>query len=558
MLSLNVLARSLARPLLGRGRVCNLATRVMMGPITTASPIALNKLSSPPTMPEAPSWHINLHAALGLATGAVLFASSVDVAECVPKRASKARAEAPPKKKKAGPNIGAIEAAMMEPRGEDEYDVESIIADRLVGGKREFMIKWAGYDVKHNSWEPLESLANLTAQIAEYDNAKAAANQALVDRLQREKEARAAAREAAGNSAAADAVGGIAGGSNEGAVGSSPGASVEPAQGSRKLTSRVYEAFKPDPDDPAYWRCICKNGTHLVCDALIKGYPSTMWHHLQLKHPNTWQELKGLLDPGAAVDGGVVASIGAMSSQKTLMAPKMSDARKKECDRACARWLIKSSRPLTLPERDHPFREFIKILTAGAWDCPDYYNMKTEVLKMSAQGQLRVKEWVSGMLIDGVKPSISGDIWSDRGCSLMGICMHGIDRNWKMHEWLVAATPFGSTRHTGEAIDKITLDALKRSGIPWQTETEVYGHVHGKVSDNASNMAKGWAGFAGGFCAAHTIELSVHKFTEHDGVKETYGRARGIVGYFNKPVLSRCFLTHRSDKHARRSGPRVG
>ena len=36
--------------------------------------------------------------------------------------------------------------------------------------------------------------------------------------------------------------------------------------------------------------------------------------------------------------------------------------------------------------------------------------------------------------------------------------------------------------------------------------------IHGKVSDNASNMAKGWAGFEGGFCVDHTIELSVKKY----------------------------------------------
>jgi hypothetical protein len=30
-------------------------------------------------------------------------------------------------------------------------------------------------------------------------------------------------------------------------------------------------------------------------------------------------------------------------------------------------------------------------------------------------------------------------------------------------------------------------------------------------------MKKGWNGFGGGFCAAHTIELSVHQFTNARG-----------------------------------------
>eukprot|EP00967_Tisochrysis_lutea_P103474 scaffold156233_cov37-Tisochrysis_lutea.AAC.1 len=61
------------------------------------------------------------------------------------------------------------------------------------------------------------------------------------------------------------------------------------------------------------------------------------------------------------------------------------------------------------------------------------------------------------MAADGVKPSMAGDIWSHKGCSLMGICIYGITSKWIMKEWLVCATPFGQTRHTGVAIDDITV-----------------------------------------------------------------------------------------------------
>jgi hypothetical protein len=195
---------------------------------------------------------------------------------------------------------------------------------------------------------------------------------------------------------------------------------------------------------------------------------------------------------------------------------------------------VKSARPVTLPERDQPFRDFVGVLTAGAWDPPNHKNIDANILKMSARGQLRVKEWVSNVMIDRIKPCIAGDIWSDRGCSLMGINLYGISKRWVMDEWLAAATPFGTTRHTGAAIDSITVEALKRAGISWSSQSEVYEGVHGKISDNASNMAKDWAGFEGGFCNAHTIELSVHKYTEHERIKPTYSRMRGIVGYFNK------------------------
>ena len=226
--------------------------------------------------------------------------------------------------------------------------------------------------------------------------------------------------------------------------------------------------------------------------------------------------------------------MGALSLQRTLVAPKLTEPRKNECDRACARWLCKSARPVTLPEKDKPFGDFIKVLTSGAWAPPNHHNVSGHILQMSAEGQVRLKEWVTGMMIDRIKPTMAGDIWSDRGCSLMGINLYGISKIWTLDEWLAAATPFGSIRHTGAAIDSITVDALKRGGISWGSQAEVYEGIHGKVSDNASNMAKGWSGFGGGFCNAHTIELSVHKYTDHASIKPIYSRMRGIVGYFNK------------------------
>jgi hypothetical protein len=165
------------------------------------------------------------------------------------------------------------------------------------------------------------------------------------------------------------------------------------------------------------------------------------------------------------------------------------------------------------------------------------------ILKLSAQGQLRVQGWFDGMVIDGVKPSIdgvkpsiAGDIWSHKGCSIMGICMYSISSSWVINEWIVAATPFGATRHTGDTINDITVAALKQQGIKWRENGSVYEAVHGKVSDNASNtnMVKGGKGFDGGFCADHTIELSINNFTGADGIKETFSRAKGIVAYFHR------------------------
>ena len=130
---------------------------------------------------------------------------------------------------------------------------------------------------------------------------------------------------------------------------------------------------------------------------------------------------------------------------------------------ACARWLVKSARPLTLPEIDKPFGVFIRALTRGAWVPPNRRNIMDCILQLSASGQLQFRNWYEAMVASQVKHSMAGDIWSHGGCSLMDICFYGISRpTWKIEEWLVAATPFGSTRHTGEAIDSMTVAALQK------------------------------------------------------------------------------------------------
>ena len=282
-----------------------------------------------------------------------------------------------------------------------------------------------------------------------------------------------------------------------------------------------YVCLEPDPSKPGG-----------ICGAPLRpgGGPTGIKRHFSTRHKPSYQRLMGYLDP-EIVDMGSLVTDGA---QATIQAQPFSEERRDECNMACARWLVKSARPITLPERDIPFRDFINKLCRGAWTPPDHHAVNDCILKLSGQGQVRMQRWFADMVIDGVKPSMAGDIWSDGGCSLMGICLYGINSSWKMSEWLVAATPFGSTRHTGDAIDELTVNALKRQGVKWREGGTVYEAIHGKVSDNASNMAKGWQGFDGGFCVDHTIELSVKHFTGATGIKETFSHAKGIVAYFHR------------------------
>ncbi|BFF97085.1 chromobox protein homolog 1-like [Drosophila madeirensis] len=51
----------------------------------------------------------------------------------------------------------------------EEYIVERIIDRRTVNGKREYYLKWEGYDDEDNTWEPVENLQHCLEMLAECD-----------------------------------------------------------------------------------------------------------------------------------------------------------------------------------------------------------------------------------------------------------------------------------------------------------------------------------------------------------------------------------------------------
>ena len=95
---------------------------------------------------------------------------------------------------------------------------------------------------------------------------------------------------------------------------------------------------------------------------------------------------------------------------------------------------------------------------------------------------------------------------------------------------MVAATPFSDESHTGPAIEQKTEDAFDRMQIAGLN----HERVHFPVSDNGANMVAGWEPFGRGPCAVHTMQLSVHVYLEHEHIKPTRDRQKGIVAHFSK------------------------
>jgi hypothetical protein len=52
--------------------------------------------------------------------------------------------------------------------GEQEYEVEAILAHRRFRGKWQYLVKWKGYDTSENTWEPESNLTHMEDLLSEY------------------------------------------------------------------------------------------------------------------------------------------------------------------------------------------------------------------------------------------------------------------------------------------------------------------------------------------------------------------------------------------------------
>ena len=52
--------------------------------------------------------------------------------------------------------------------GEEEYIVDEVLNSRLFCQKIQYLVKWEGYGVKHNTWEYSDHLNNALDKVAEF------------------------------------------------------------------------------------------------------------------------------------------------------------------------------------------------------------------------------------------------------------------------------------------------------------------------------------------------------------------------------------------------------
>ena len=323
------------------------------------------------------------------------------------------------------------------------YQAEKIVGTRMknlgAGNSRmEYCVKWAGYDSKQNTYEPIEHLAGCEDMIAAYfeekkqQDAEAAAAIEEKKRQKQEEErqlqkaaadAAAAARVAAAGDAPAEAPAPDGAGQ---AVTQQPG----PAKKSRR-SAKCWEAFDETGAPKGKACCTLPHPKRLgqICGEPISiGYgPTNLWNHLEYVHPADFIRLKGPSAPLPKIATTALA---------------VPESKRDELHKAHARWIVKRKRPFSIVE-DEEYRDVWRRAMNGAYIPPDHNTLRGHVLLLSKDGQQRLVDVNTALRATGIKPGAAGDIWSDRGVSLLGMCEYYMSDDWEIVE-LVRAYPTAS------------------------------------------------------------------------------------------------------------------
>ena len=91
--------------------------------------------------------------------------------------------------------------------------------------------------------------------------------------------------------------------------------------------------------------------------------------------------------------------------------------------------------------------------------------MRKELSLLGSEGKAVGRDLIVRLIRSGVKPSISGDLWSAGGMGLFGIFAHGITETWVMEKALIGLVACEKERHTAANIEKWTEEALKAIGF---------------------------------------------------------------------------------------------
>ena len=249
----------------------------------------------------------------------------------------------------------------------------------------------------------------------------------------------------------------------------SPVAAIPPigqqqSAGKKQGPSRVWLAFDwvtqrcklPHPSEPGR-KCGAGPG---------KG-SGTSGHrlHLNQHHAKEWLNIQAT----GEVRTSVQMIKDALAAEVDQSKPALGDKERDELHRLTSLWISKCGRPQAIvedAELNTLLARILEVCKARLRHTLPCAETVTEQLKLLGhEGKTLARDFVVRLLKSGVKPSISGDLWSEGGMGLFGIYAHGITETWVMEKALIGLVACESERHTAENIKKWTAEALTDIGF---------------------------------------------------------------------------------------------
>jgi hypothetical protein len=149
--------------------------------------------------------------------------------------------------------------------------------------------------------------------------------------------------------------------------------------------------------------------------------------------------------------------------------PALGDKEAAELNRLVALWVSKCGRPQTIVEDGELQTLLARILELCKarlrYELPCRQTVRRELSMLGLEGKALGRDFLLRLIKSGVKPSISGDLWSEGGMGLFGIFAHGVTETWVMEKALIGLVACETERHTAENITKWTNEALEAIGL---------------------------------------------------------------------------------------------
>jgi hypothetical protein len=245
--------------------------------------------------------------------------------------------------------------------------------------------------------------------------------------------------------------------------------------------------------------CLVSTGDSVCgCCPAATGGTSNYWSHLQARHRHVWLELKqesGQLTGSGTAELKVLQDLITRRHAKSevdAVFSKLPAEATRILDRVVVDWIIDTDGDQNEAELPS-FRHLMRTASNGAYAGCCHKTVAGLVTQSAQHGKDIATRFHQNLLADGIKPTVSGDLWSKNGTALLGLVSHGILEcpagdgtcDWVMGEVLTGAIPCAKDHHTGDHVDDLSNKAWKAVGLDKPVE-----QIFKRKSDQGSNMIK--------------------------------------------------------------------